>query len=157
MSMPASPGPEARLRRTGASTPDGLDEIMIRNVVEHFYALARDDEVIGPVFRQAVPDERWQAHLDTIVDFWSSMLLGTGSYNGRPMPKHLALPELGDVHFRRWLALFRRTVEERCPPDIAALFVDRSERVANSFRINIRMRRGENIIHLKPLEREPWP
>lgn len=133
---------------------EGLDEAMIRRVVDRFYAQAREDDVIGPVFRRAVPDDEWQAHLDTIVDFWSSMLLGSGRYNGRPMPKHLALPELEDAHFMRWLALFRRTVEEECPPATAALLIDRSERVGNSFRINIKMHRGEDIIHLKPLERE---
>lgn len=136
--------------------PDGLDEPMIRRVVDHFYALARRDDVIGPIFRQQVPDDRWQAHLDTIADFWSSMLLGSGRYNGRPMQKHLALPELTDAHFRRWLALFRHTVDQLCPPAVAALFIDRSERVANSFRINVRTHRGENVIHLKPLEREDY-
>jgi hemoglobin len=145
---------QARLSRSGSSVPPGLDEAMIKNVVDRFYALARDDEVIGPVFTTAVPDERWQAHLDTITDFWSSMLLGTGRYQGRPMPKHLALPYLTDAHFRRWLALFRFTVNELCPPEIAALFIERSERVGNSFRLNIKMRRGESLVHLKPLERE---
>ncbi len=145
-----------RLTRSGANVPDSLDEAMIRNVVDSFYARAREDDLIGPVFINAVPDDRWQHHLDTIVDFWSSMLLGTKRYDGRPLPKHMAL-DLDDPHFKRWLALFRNTVHETCPPEIAELFVDRSERVANSFRINIRMRRGENIIHLKPLEREDYP
>ncbi|MAW85951.1 MAG: preprotein translocase subunit TatC [Phyllobacteriaceae bacterium] len=133
---------------------EGLDEAMIRRVVDRFYALAREDDVIGPVFRHTVPDERWQAHLDTIVDFWSSMLLGTGRYRVRPMPKHLALRDPTDAHFRRWLTLFRLTVNELCPSEIAALFIERSERVGNSFRLNIKMRRGESLVHLKPLERE---
>lgn len=135
----------------------GIDEPLIRTVVDRFYARAREDEVIGPVFRAAVPDERWQDHLDTIVDFWSSMLLGTRRYEGRPLRKHLLLPELGDNHFRRWLALFRRTLEELCPPDVAAFWADRSERVGNSFRISVRMHHGDDVMRLKPLEREPYP
>lgn len=157
MSTTERPDPSTRLRRNGALVPDALDEAMIRAVVDRFYALAREDDVIGPVFRNTIPDERWQAHLDTIADFWSSMLLGSGRYNGRPMPKHLALPELADAHFRRWLALFRFTVSELCPPDIAALFIERSERVGNSFRLNVRMHRGEDLLHLKPLQREDYP
>jgi hemoglobin len=82
------------------------------------------------------------------------MLLGSGRYGGRPMPRHLAIPELGDAHFHRWLALFDRTVEAECPPDIAALFKDRAERIANSFRMNIRMVRGEDIKVLAPLVRD---
>lgn len=135
----------------------GLDEGVIRAVVDRFYAQARDDEVIGPVFRAAVPDERWQAHLDTIVDFWSAILLGTRRYEGRPLRKHLMLPELDDAHFRRWLMLFRRTVEELCPPDVAAFWADRSERIGNSFRISVRMHHGDDVTCLRPLEREVGP
>ena len=82
------------------------------------------------------------------------MLLGTGRYGGRPMPKHMAIPELSDAHFMRWLRLFRETAEELCPPDIAALFTERSERIGNSFRMNIAMRRGEDIKGMTPLHRE---
>lgn len=143
-----------RLQRIGWETPEGLDEVLIRKVVDQFYADARRDPVIGPVFNRVIPDEAWPHHLQTIADFWSSMLLGTGRYAGRPMPKHMAIPELSDAHFMRWLALFRRTVERLCPPDIAALFIERSERIGNSFRMNIAMRRGEDISRMGPLERE---
>ena len=143
-----------RHHRVGWETPDGLDEAMIRAVVDHFYAEARRDPVIGPVFNRVIADEAWPQHLATIADFWSSMLLGTGRYAGRPMPKHMAVPELSDAHFMRWLALFRRTVEQLCPPEIAAVFIERSERIGNSFRMNIAMRRGEDITTMAPLERE---
>jgi len=152
-----SPAPGTRLLRSGRPAVDGLDEAVIRRVVDRFYALAREDEVIGPVFRRAIPDAEWQAHLDRIVDFWSAMLLGTGRYTGRPMPKHLALPELGDAHFRRWLALFRFTVSDICPPPVAAIFIERSETIGNSFRLQLRIRRGEDVLYLKPLDREAYP
>jgi hemoglobin len=148
------PPPGTRHERVGWETPAGLDEAMIRAVVDRFYADARRDPVIGPVFNRVIAPEAWPQHLATITDFWSSMLLGTGRYAGRPMPKHMAIPELSDAHFQRWLALFRRTVEELCPPDIATLFVERSERIGNSFRMNIAMRKGEDITTMGPLERE---
>jgi hemoglobin len=131
-----------RHQRVGWDTPEGLDEAMIRAVVERFYADARRDPVVGPVFNRV------------IAEVWSSMLLGSGRYAGRPMPKHMAIPELSDSHFRRWLALFRRTVEDLCPPAIAELFIERSERIGNSFRMNIAMRRGQDITTMGPLERE---
>jgi hemoglobin len=134
-----------------------LDEGTIRVVVEEFYAVARQDDVIGPVFKRVVPSDRWREHIDTIVDFWSSMLLGTGRYTGRPLRKHLVIPELEDRHFRRWLALFRHTAERVCNADAAAVLVERSERVGNSFRMNVAMHRGEDMIHMKPLEREHFP
>lgn len=150
----ARPPAGTRLTRIGWDTPEGLDEAMIRLVVDRFYANARRDPLIGPVFNRVIAPEAWPHHLATIADFWSSMLLGTGRYAGRPMPKHMAIPELSDDHFRRWLALFRRTVDEVCPPEIAALFIERSERIGNSFRMNIAMRRGEDITTMAPLTRE---
>jgi hemoglobin len=152
---PSPPG--TRLHRIGWETPDALTEPLIRRVVEHFYAQARRDPVIGPVFNRIIPNEAWPHHLDLITDFWSSMLLGTGRYGGRPMPKHMAIPELSDSHFMRWLSLFRQTVEQICPPDIAQLFIERSERIGNSFRMNIAMRRGQDITGMAPLQRESLP
>ncbi|GLQ10189.1 hypothetical protein GCM10007913_21210 [Devosia yakushimensis] len=151
-----NPRPPAgtRHQRVGWETPAQLDEAMIAAVVAAFYAEARRDPVIGPVFNRVIPPDHWPAHIATITDFWSSMLLGTGRYAGRPMPKHLAIPELSDAHFMRWLRLFRQTAEKLCPPDIAALFTERSERIGNSFRMNIAMRRGDDITRMGPLERE---
>lgn len=157
MTEPDRPPVGTRLTRIGWETPEGLDETMIRAVVDDFYARARRDDVIGPVFNRIIPDAEWPAHLDKIADFWSSMLLGTGRYHGRPMPKHMDIPELADAHFMRWLRLFRETVEALCPPEIAALFVERSERIGNSFRMNIHMRRGEDIVGMEPLRREAPP
>ena len=148
------PAPGTRHQRVGWETPAGLDEVMIRAVVDRFYADARRDPVIGPVFNRVIAPEAWPHHLDLIADFWSSMLLGTGRYAGRPMPKHMAILELSDAHFMRWLALFRRTVDDLCPPEIAAVFIERSERIGNSFRMNIAMRRGEDITRMAPLDRE---
>ena len=131
--------------------PPGLDDAMVTAVVEKFYGRARQDEVIGPVFNRVIPETEWPAHLKTIADFWSSMLLGTGRYFGRPMPKHIAIPELSDAHFVRWLALFRETVEELCPPEVAALFVERAERIGYNFRLRIAQFRGEDPARVKPI------
>jgi hemoglobin len=133
-----------RLHPTGRLVPDELDDAMVRAVVEAFYARARADDVVGPVFNRVVAAEEWPAHLSKITDFWSSMLLGTGSYMGRPMPKHIAIPELSDAHFQRWLTLFRMTVEELCPPAVAALFVEQAETIGNNFRIRIAQFRGQD-------------
>jgi len=157
MHPPDRPPVGTQLHRIGWETPEGLDEHLIRKVVDAFYARARRDDIIGPIFNRVIPDPEWPGHLDKIADFWSSMLLGSGRYNGRPMPKHMAIPELSDIHFMRWLRLFRETVEQICPPDIAALFVERSERIGNSFRMNISMRRGDDITRLGPLQRENAP
>ena len=54
------------------------DEAGIARLVHAFYARARTDWLLGPVFAAAVED--WDAHLDTLVRFWCSVLLRAGSY-----------------------------------------------------------------------------
>jgi hemoglobin len=146
-----------QLHRIGWNTPDGLTEELIRAVVDEFYDRARRDDIVGPVFNSKIAADEWPHHLCKIADFWSSMLLGSGRYDGRPMPKHMGIPELSDAHFMRWLRLFRETVTELCTPDIAAIFIERSERIGNSFRMNVFMRRGDDITRLGPLPREASP
>ena len=153
MNDTARPPVGTRLTRTGWEIPEGLDEAMVKAVVDSFYAKARKDDVIGPVFNRVIAEADWPDHLDKIASFWSSMLLGTGTYGGRPMPKHMAIPELSDAHFVRWLALFRQTATELCSPEIAELFIERSERIGQSFRLNIAARRGEDITRMAPLPR----
>lgn len=140
-----------RMLPTGRLVPDDLDEGLIGQVVDMFYARVREDEVLWPVFDTAIAEADWPRHLQTMRDFWSSMLLGTGRYEGRPMPRHMALPGLATEHFAHWLNLFGEVVTELCPPEVAALFINRAERVAQSFRIGLAFHRGEDSTSIAPL------
>lgn len=135
----------------GKPLPSMLDEAMIRAVVHGFYDEIRKDALLGPVFNGAIAADQWPHHLAKMCDFWSSALLRTGRYHGRPLPPHLALPDIGEDHFRRWLTLFRATVERICPPQVAALFLERAVRIAHSFRLAIAFNRGENTLDVKPI------
>jgi hemoglobin len=117
------------LTRPGAAHP-AITEALIATLVRRFYAKAREDAVLGPVFREAVQD--WDGHIANIADFWSSVMLRTGRYHGRPMRPHLILP-LEPRHFDAWLALFEATARELCPPDVAMAFIVRARRIADSF------------------------
>ncbi|MGN6304685.1 MAG: group III truncated hemoglobin, partial [Mesorhizobium sp.] len=93
----------------------------------------------------------WPHHLAKMCDFWSATLLRTSRYQGRPLPPHLALPGIGEEHFRRWLMLFRASVEQLCPPPVAALFFERALRIAHSFRLAIAFNRGEDTMDVRPI------
>jgi hemoglobin len=136
---------------SGAAVPEALDEAMIRNVVHGFYGAIRSDDLLGPIFNGAIAPEAWPVHLQKMCDFWSSTLLKTSRYDGRPMPPHLRIEELGEAHFRRWLTLFRATVRQTCPPDVADLFMDRALRIAHSFRLARAFHRGENTVAVTPI------
>lgn len=132
----------------------GVTEAMIRKLVHAFYARVRRDPLIGPIFNARIED--WPAHLDKLCAFWSSTMLMTGRYKGTPMQVHARLPDISREHFGRWLALFGATAEDICPDRAAHLFVDRSERIAESLQLGIALHRGESIVRpLRP--RAPCP
>jgi hemoglobin len=110
----------------------GLSEAQLAELVQRFYAKVRADELLGPVFADRITD--WEAHLDRMVDFWSSVALMTGRYHGAPVPKHASLP-VGWPHFERWLDLFRQTAHETCTPEGAAHVIERAERIAQSLHL----------------------
>jgi hemoglobin len=112
----------------------GLDDSILRQLVHRFYDRVRADAVLGPVFASRITD--WTPHLDRMVAFWSSVALMTGRYHGAPMPAHATLP-VGWAHFDRWLALFRQTAQEVCPPEGAAHVIERAERIARSLHIAV--------------------
>jgi hemoglobin len=93
-----------------STLPDIQSEADIQQLVDRFYDKVNADELLGPVFND-VARVHWEAHLPTMYDFWSSILLGTARYKGRPFPKHMALP-VAAPHFQRWLQLFYATVQE---------------------------------------------
>jgi hemoglobin len=115
-----------------------ITEAQISNLVDRFYAKVRLDPDIGPIFNAIVGD--WPHHLDTLKDFWSTVLLTTGRYKGDPMMTHLQLP-LDPDHFERWLSLFAETATEVFPPGIAATVIAKSQRIAHNFKSGIALQR----------------
>jgi hemoglobin len=134
-------------RRVGPGVGAGVTEPMIHELVHAFYRGIRTDPALGPIFNRVIGDD-WDAHLAKMCDFWSSVLLMTGRFKGAPMAAHARIPELRPTHFARWLHLFRQSAERLCPPEAAALFVAKSEMIAQSLQMAIAARRGE----LPPVE-----
>ncbi|MCC3154915.1 group III truncated hemoglobin [Hymenobacter sp. BT770] len=90
--------------------PDLSTEADIVKLVDTFYARVNEDALLRPVFND-VAQVDWATHLPTMYDFWSSVLLGTSRYKGRPFAKHFPLP-INSAHFQQWLALFNASVDE---------------------------------------------
>jgi hemoglobin len=126
---------------TDAHPSDPIDEAMIVALVHAFYGRVRADAVLGPVFAGVVGAD-WGPHLAKMCDFWSSVMLRTARYDGRPMQAHAGVPALQPEHFAIWLDLFRATAREVCPPGAAARFIHRAEKIAESLRLGIMFQRG---------------
>lgn len=96
--------------------PNLFTEEDVSALVHNFYAKARKDPDLGPIFESHVID--WDAHFVQMTNFWSAQLRGTSRFRGAPMPKHIALPDLRAELFERWLQLFRQTTEELGNPTL---------------------------------------
>lgn len=116
----------------------GVDDVMIERLVRHFYAEVRPDPVLGPIFAARI--STWEPHLERMCAFWSSVMLRTGRYHGRPMPMHVRLP-VDASHFDRWLGLFEASARKVCG-NAAGLFIERAQRIAQSLEFGVAGERG---------------
>lgn len=131
--------------------PDLCTDEEIRVMVHAFYADVRCDEVLGPIFNEHVAD--WDEHLATLVDFWSSILRGTGRFSGTPMSKHVALDDLRPELFQRWLALFHETTSVQPNQAMGARAHAVAQRIAQSLWYGYQMHRDpHNLPRQLPLE-----
>lgn len=115
---------------------EGVDEEALARMVERFYEAVRADALIGPVFNDAIDD--WPVHLDKLVAFWSSLMLATGRYNGRPMAAHIRhRARITPAMFDRWLVLWRQATEAEMSPAAARSMQEKAERIAESFKLTL--------------------
>ena len=107
-----------------------VNEAEIRRLVDAFYGRVRKDAVLGPIFTQHVAD--WSTHLPKMYDFWSTVVLRTGRYSGRPIDVHRKLPEISLANFERWIGLWESTVEEVIGAPSREAFTTPARRMAAS-------------------------
>lgn len=123
---------------------DLCTEEEVSQLVHAFYAKVRQDEVLGPIFNAQVHD--WDHHLVTLVNFWSSILRGSGSYTGTPMQKHAAMAHLDEALFKRWLALFDETTKQQANEAMGRRATTSAQRIAQSLWYGYQMARNPNGI-----------
>ncbi len=89
----------------------------ISHLVRSFYAKIKQDEMLGPIFNEAIQD--WEPHLVKLTDFWEGNLFFfvKTKYTGDPKMAHQHLDEiLGNSltmnHFGHWINLWLETIDE---------------------------------------------
>ena len=118
-----------------------ITEDALGRLVERFYARVREDALLGPVFNGAIED--WPEHLERLQAFWSSVMLTTGRYKGRPLPAHLRhAPALTAEAFERWLGLWKLTSEEVFAEAPATALQAKAGRIAESLALGVRYARS---------------
>jgi hemoglobin len=109
-------------------------EQAIRQLVDDFYTKVRADPELGPVFDRAIEDG-WDAHLATMRDFWSSVMLTSGRYKGNPVAVHHKVEGIRFDLFERWLALFGETCAELFDDELGQMFRVKAARIAESLKL----------------------
>lgn len=113
-----------------------IDEASLGQVIPAFYARVRKDDLIGPVFNNAIGD--WDHHLKKLVAFWSSVMRSTGRYKGNPLAAHTRhratiTPEM----FDRWLALWGEVTNAMLEKEAAAAMQAKAANIAESLKLGL--------------------
>ena len=128
---------------------EGITEESLKALVDLFYGRVRQDPLIGPVFNGAIED--WPEHLEKLQAFWSSVMLTSGRYKGRPLPAHVKHADsISPASFERWLALWRQATGEVLPAPAAAAMQERAARIAESLSLGIEFAREGTLRTLPP-------
>lgn len=109
-----------------------VTEANIAIMVERFYASVQQHPTLGPVFNERL-EGRWDVHLAQMKNFWSSVLLRSGRYEGFPLGAHFDVPGIEARHFGDWLALFEETLTSVYQQDVARAILRISNQFAQRF------------------------
>lgn len=111
-----------------------ISEETLPLLVDAFYARVRQDPDLGPIFNDAIHD--WPEHLERLSAFWSSVMLTSGRYKGRPVPAHKKHEDrVAPEHFTRWLALWKATTDELMIPEAAQALQAAAGRIGESLQL----------------------
>lgn len=107
----------------------------IKLLVDTFYNRVRQDEILGPIFNNAI-GTNWEVHLNKMYRFWQTILFHEQSYNGSPFPPHMKL-NINDVQFKKWVGIFIQTVGELFEGEIAEAAKWRGQKIAETFQLKL--------------------
>jgi hemoglobin len=132
---------QARRQKADDAQALGIDDALISELVEAFYARVRSHAVLSPIFASKVAN--WAPHLGRMKDFWASIAIESGRFRGNPMLKHIAIQGLSPAHFQMWLGLWDEALADVISnPDAVRLFRDRAHRIATSLQTGIALHNG---------------
>jgi hemoglobin len=103
----------------------------VKLMVHTFYSNVQKDQLLGPIFEERLKN-KWNEHLEKMVRFWETILLGQHTYHGAPFPPHAIMP-INETHFVAWTALFSNTVNHLFAGPIATEAKNRGALMAAIF------------------------
>lgn len=119
---------------------DIQDRADIEFLVNSFYSHVKQDPDIGFFFTQ-VAGLDFDIHLPKMYDFWESIIFKKASYTGNPMLSHIQLNRkslINETHFKKWLTLWKRTVNENFIGTNATEAIQRAKQIAQLIQFKIK-------------------
>ncbi len=104
----------------------GREDIVI--MVEKFYELVKQDDIIGHIFLNKINDSEWPSHMEKMVNFWMSVLFSDKTYVGNPFSHHRAL-NIGKEHFDRWEEILHSSVYDHFKGQKADEAIDKANKM----------------------------
>lgn len=88
----------------------------VSRLVLTFYEQIRKDDLLGPIFNQAIPEDEWPTHLVKLTDFWEASLISDKRFFGSPTKAHIGVDkaqnhQISQLHFHRWLEIWVATID----------------------------------------------
>jgi hemoglobin len=102
----------------------------IHTVVDTFYGRIQTDPILEVPFRTVLD---WPHHIERLTHFWWIRLGGRPYLNGmyNPVEKHF-LAGFNPPLLKRWLALFKKTIEENVSPEAGVLWIEIAEHMGQA-------------------------
>ena len=120
----------------------------IELLIDSFYTRVKQDDLLAPIFNNA-EFFSWDTHIPIMVNFWETLLLGTASYKGNTMEKHIALHRrtpLTPALFDRWKLLFYSTLDGHFEGDNVVEAIKRVEAMSGLMQYKIQQSEQKGFI-----------
>ena len=117
-------------------------------LMNKFYEKAMNDEKIGFFFTEVAP-LNLEKHIPLITNFWEDIIFGTYHYKNNPMLVHQELHKkhaISDIHFKQWIFLFTKTVDEFFIGNHAEKIKQRATSIATVMNIKINHPNKNNLL-----------
>jgi hemoglobin len=119
--------------------------------VQAFYAIARVDELVRPVFKRIVSEEEWPTHFESITNFLMAVAFNGPAFRGDPLTKHARIRDISEDHFKRWVKIFNEVAVQYWDVEIANHLIHRVSQIASSLSNGVNLLRRGGIITTKDL------
>lgn len=117
-------------------------------LINTFYDKIKTDDTIGFFFNE-VAQVNWDKHLPVMYDFWSSILINEGRYQGGLIMKHILLDKKSKIeahHLERWQALFYQTLDHLFEGEVADDARNRVKTMGELMLFKVERSRGDGFI-----------